>query len=884
MANIEGTYYSNQSYNPKFTYSINYWEIGRSANAVTYRFSVSFSKQNGWYGYDIIINWNVGGSTGSRQIKSTSDVSSGSTTFEVTCSTNASGGTLNAQMWTSSSADGTHWQNKMDTGARTVNKSTFNTPPSLSGSITAEGATGNKTIPENKSSISLSWPAASDVNNNLSGYRLRVSINGGGYTELTRTAGRNYNHNVSGYGEGSTFRYAVDAYDSYGVWSGTIYSGTITKNVFTPSSFSSNSSISYSEGNSTITFVVSGGGNTDGGGVSRSISCDGLSVYNGSVGEGTITMTVYRSGPTPTGPYVNFNDIKNKFASTNYNNSLNFRLTTSNNYGNSKYNTKNIGVDLRTNPNPVARCSISTTNSTAYVTVSSTGNKYFVPDSGKYITVEWDTSTGKLGEPITYDLYVSYGGGAWQLVDELLPQKTSSYNHYVPKQSISQSIRYKVRTKTLYGYYSDRDTIIENLHYYNSPGLSQGVITRGATTADVIVTIKTSSSIPNISTVGTWSCYNKGTTITVSSGKLTITQNAQTIKVTGLTDAGQYDLKVTFKDNTGFSVDNTVTIVIGANSPLFFVNKYGVGVNGSKASVNYPLLVKGNIGMTIDGLKYPIGLVAYEGDANGAGLTIQSGGTVVVGSGESPKSVMATITNRAEEILHLTSDTQIRFVTNCQTMDDPKTTVLTQGGSLELPGSLTANTNMTLKMSEDVGLVITGSASLNYVEITPKIGGGDYKWSSGLRFKDGHWTVGGSHKIYHQNNKPEAVVTSNGGGVYEGTGDYADATRANVQIKSWYGVGFAPSITGQPVPQNQNAAWINVRNGDIGCRGDISSQNRVYARGYAFNSGSPSFITARSGDGGFDLWCKENGNRFVFDGSNMKLYKHVGGVWTVIAG
>lgn len=838
MADIAGSYSSNQSYNPKFNYSISYSQTGRSGSAVSYRFNVSFSKQNGWYGYDININWNIGGATGSRQIKSTADVSSGSTSFDVTCSTNASGGTLAAQIWTSSSADGTHWQNKMDTGSRTVNKSTFNTPPSLDGGVTADGTTENKIISENKPSILVSWPAGSDTNNNLSGYRLRVSINGGGYAELTRTSSRSYTHNVSGYGEGSTFRYAVDAYDSYGEWSKTIYSGTITKNIFTPSSFNSSSKISYSDGNSTIVFNVSGGGNTDGSGISRSISCDGLTVYNGNAVEETTTVTVYRTGETPTGPYVRFDDIKNKFASTNYNNSLNFRLTTINNYGNSKYNIKNIGVDLRTNPNPVASCSISTTDSTAYETVSSTGNKYFIPDSGKYITVIWETATGKLGEPITYDLYVSYGGGAWQLVTELLPQESTKYNHYVPKQNASQSIRYKVRTKTLYGYYSDKDTSLETLHYYNSPSLSQGTITRGATTADVIVTIKSNSSIPNINTVGTWNCYDKGTSVSVSNGTLTVSQNAQTLKITGLTDAGQYDLKVTFKDDTGFSNNNIITIAIGANSPLFFVNKYGAGVNGVKANSDYSLLTNGSIGLTVGNLKYPIGLIAYEGDANGAGLAIQSGGTVVVGSGESPKALMGTIPNKNDETLHLTSDTVINFVTNCQTIADRKTATLAANGSLSLPSSLTAYDSITLKMSSDLGLVVTGSTSSNYVEITPKVDSGDYKWGSGLRFKDGSWTIGGHSKIYHQNNKPEAVVTSLSGGVYEGSGDGADSIKANVQIKSWYGIGFAPSSSGYPVPQNQNAAWINVRNGDIGCRGVITElgNKRIVESGKA-NSG-----------------------------------------------
>lgn len=687
MADIAGSYNSNQSYNPKFVYNISYSQTGRSGSSVSYRFNVSFSKQNGWYGYDININWNIGGSTGAKQIKSTADVSSGSTSFDVTCSTNAAGGTLAASIYTSSSTDGTHWQNQMNTGSRTVNKSTFNTPPSMSGSVTAGGTTGNKTIPENTGTITVNWPKATDANNNVSGYRLRVSVNGGGYSELTRTNASTYtyNHNVSNYGEGTTFRYAVDAYDSYSEWSGTIYSGTLTKNRFAQSTIDSGSSIKYSDGNSTINFTIAGGSNTDGSAIkSRVLTCDGITVYNGNVGTGSINVTVFRTGTTPTGPYVKFDDIKNKFAGNSYTGTLTFKLTTSNNYNNSKHNSKNISVNLKTKPNAVSSCTIATTASTAYKQVASTKNYYYIPDSGRYIRVEWGAGSGKLGEAITYEVYVSYNGGSFQLVADKLSSATRAYNHNVPKQTVSQSIRYRIRTKTSYGEYTDKDTALATLHFYNAPGITQGTITRGATTADVVVTVKSNSSIPNINTVGSWKVYVKDTTtVAGNSGNLTVSQGAQTIKVTGLEDNGQYDLKVTFNDDTGFASNVTKTIVIGANSPIFFVNKYGVGVNGVKASASEAMKIKGTIGMTDAGGIFSGvgGIRMYQGDANGAGMAIQSGGTVVVGSGESAVNLIETISNKADETLHLASDGAIKFVTNCQTIANRVTATLDGSGT-----------------------------------------------------------------------------------------------------------------------------------------------------------------------------------------------------------
>lgn len=62
-----------------------------------------------------------------------------------------------------------------------------------------------------------------------------------------------------------------------------------------------------------------------------------------------------------------------------------------------------------------------------------------------------------------------------------------------------------------------------------------------------------------------------------------------------------------------------------------------------------------------------------------------------------------------------------------------------------------------------------------------------------------------------------------GGGLYSGTGDGASSTVANVQLRSWFGIGFSPSISGQAVPQNQNAVYIDVRNGHLTARGNISA-------------------------------------------------------------
>lgn len=63
-----------------------------------------------------------------------------------------------------------------------------------------------------------------------------------------------------------------------------------------------------------------------------------------------------------------------------------------------------------------------------------------------------------------------------------------------------------------------------------------------------------------------------------------------------------------------------------------------------------------------------------------------------------------------------------------------------------------------------------------------------------------------------------------GSGYLFGTsGDGASSTVANVKLSSWYGIGFAPSISGQTVPQWENACWIDARIGTFSARSNITA-------------------------------------------------------------
>lgn len=70
-------------------------------------------------------------------------------------------------------------------------------------------------------------------------------------------------------------------------------------------------------------------------------------------------------------------------------------------------------------------------------------------------------------------------------------------------------------------------------------------------------------------------------------------------------------------------------------------------------------------------------------------------------------------------------------------------------------------------------------------------------------------------------------IPTNGCGIISG-GDGANNNTANMKLYSWYGIGFSPSISGQPIPQGENAVYINVRNGDLTARGNINNNGNIY--------------------------------------------------------
>lgn len=73
----------------------------------------------------------------------------------------------------------------------------------------------------------------------------------------------------------------------------------------------------------------------------------------------------------------------------------------------------------------------------------------------------------------------------------------------------------------------------------------------------------------------------------------------------------------------------------------------------------------------------------HDAATNGASMLIQSGGNMIIGSGESPLACYNTdLVGNTSEVTYITSDNKIVFYTNCQTYANKVTTTLNTDGTL----------------------------------------------------------------------------------------------------------------------------------------------------------------------------------------------------------
>lgn len=597
MADLAGSYSNHSSY-PWADYTVSYSQTGRSASTVSYKVTVSYdiTHDSGYgYGFDIYANYSIGGQSGSIKIKDTWGALSGSASFNITCSTNSSGGTLYAKVYSSSSNDPTHSQQAFSTGDRTVNKSSFNTAPYWSGAVISVNPSG--TIAENTTSLSVSWSAARDTES-TSGMKYTVDryINGKfNATIATNITSTSCVDNIGLGNSGSTYSYRVTPTDSGGlVGAALTNSQSATKNVLYISTISGVPKILYDT--TSFTFAVVGGSNSSGtGDIHRSLSSPVITIYNPTISIGTITISVYKSGTLPTTPYVRFNDVVNLFKNeSNQSGNFNIILTTSNDWGSSGTSSLSVSVDLKTIPNPPTNISITGTK-----TVN--GTNYYIP-SLQNLTLTWSNGSDKVnGSALKYKIQGSTNAvDGWRDLTNNISSGTSTTSSTVqiPDDYFNGGGIYyfKIIGSNDYGYETSIISQSITLHKYSNPTISFGLPRRSTTQVTIPITTLLNTSIPSTTFISGKRNYvlTIKDTATIVASSTALTASPQSVIINGLTGSNAYTLTITIRDNTGLSSDIVASFEIGKYIPIFSIREYGIGVN-DYADANYVAKIVGNM-------------------------------------------------------------------------------------------------------------------------------------------------------------------------------------------------------------------------------------------------------------------------------------------------
>ena len=586
---------------PYLQYEFYAEQTSGSVNNRTIKITLKAKLNTGYYGFPV--NWraNINGTWSSwMKLKGTESwsVNDGFRTFTYTATTNV--GTTSSKSITVGfgidSYGGDETWDATISGSFSVGATNRNPNPPYNiiirnGNSSSSPVLSAGIVAENINTLYISWNPGSDPDGDKLTYALNESKNGGGYTQVDFGTDTAHSYTVSGWNEGETLQYYVDAKDTNGAWSTKVYSGVLTKNKMTAGYFTGHSNnIDFNTKSFELRFT--GGENTNKTAVSYSCYSDTVTIYNQTyTSNSTQTILIWRTGdstPASNQPYIKFTDLINAYKSSNYNGKLHVGLRTKNNYGTVKTAGGSINVDIRVSPTEPS--SVNITGGSAKKTIA--GSSIYLPNGKDNITFSWGKSSNALGASFSYDLYEVYNGVEVKLAN--VDSSVSSYSIVRPEQSNSTAtLAFKVVAVTSYGYTANKKSSSITLEYYKQPTISIGDIVRTETTASVNVSIKTATSIKTVQGSATWEGSNGEKGSIAGSGA---------IKISNLNESSTYSITILYNDNSGLSTSKTELISIGKNLPIVDINSYGIGIGGYSANTNNALYVKGNA--KIDGILY----------------------------------------------------------------------------------------------------------------------------------------------------------------------------------------------------------------------------------------------------------------------------------------
>lgn len=661
---------------------------------------------------------------------------------------------------------GTYYGTVSHSGSGTFNTINLNTAPTWTSNNTRIKWNGGEIasaviIPENVSTIQVISSSATDTQSGSGvNYELHRYINNS-YSAKIKSSGSGLtaDDNLSSWGQGTQIKYEARVNDGSLYASDSRWSPVYTKNTFTRASVTSIGSIGV--GSTGVSFTATGIRNSGGGNgyVNTSFGyrieslTTGVNIYGTNTtyqdnqNNLVFTLGVKNNGGSPTNPHwIDANELKTVFKSSNYKGTLKLRLVSWNSYGSQGYYDFNVSVDLRQNP--------------AYVTITyDSKNKITLNNTDYYVPAHlpfkcsWNAINDPVGgEPCSYEVMYQIGTGSYV---SLGTTTSNSFTAYLGTTAIGNNkttdFRIIVRAITKYGYYSDSGGARVTLWDYAPPTVKVSTITRNSTNVVLTGTITINTTIPNVALSNTHWRWIGG-----SNTNFSVTNSStSTIKNFTITASAAQDLTGTIhvasSDTARDLLANIVTmgwgnteVAVKGYMPVMSMTKDGVGINtrpfsGFKFSVDGNAKINGNLtttGLTLSNLtvsgttslngttnlngasnlknvtsfalnsdisiKSPNSTYSgtfikrYEGDEYGMGVAIQSGGKIAIGGGESAITFMNGDGNYGTETANIVSDTSVCLVSNLQTDYASRKTLeftaagqlkFNQGGYITLPSN-----------------------------------------------------------------------------------------------------------------------------------------------------------------------------------------------------
>lgn len=255
--------------------------------------------------------------------------------------------------------------------------------------------------------VTLSWNAASDADNQTITYKVYIQKNNGGFSYIGATTSTSLVYNIASDGNGTRYRYKVEAHDTLGAYSTSPQSGEFFKPIPpTMPSFTAPTATIH-ETNVTVSWSAS-----------DFHSLNGYYVLEKNIDGGGWTSAV--SSTTSTSYTFNI-------ASINRGSSVQFRVRAVNEAN--QASAFAVSQTIRRNRVPSAVTNIT-------------------PAAGYYLgalTFAWGTSIDPDGHAVTYRVYLSKNNGAYTLLGST---SNTSYGWAVPNGDASETT-YRIKVESI---------------------------------------------------------------------------------------------------------------------------------------------------------------------------------------------------------------------------------------------------------------------------------------------------------------------------------------------------------------------------------------------------------------------------------------------------